>query len=300
MKIGMIGIGDIAKKAYLPILTQKKGVELHVYTRNEKTLADIAATYRINHTYQQIDALLASGIKAAFIHSTTESHEAIIDQLLDNGIHVYVDKPITYFAESSNRLIEKAKIKGLILKVGFNRRYAPSYKKLKELPSPNMIIMQKNRGHHPADTRTFIFDDFIHVIDTLLELLPYTVEDVIIRGKQHGGMLHHVSLQLESREGTAIGIMNRDAGTTEEMVEVMSSDETRKVINVSNITSHKDKKVLDYGSDDWQPTLEKRGFHHIIAHFLELVRNEGQPYNGYESDIESHILAEKIVQHFKK
>ncbi|MCR2821942.1 Gfo/Idh/MocA family protein [Lederbergia panacisoli] len=300
MKLGMIGIGDIAKKAYLPILSQTKGIELHICTRNEETLANVASTYRINQAYHHLDALLSSGIEAAFVHSSTESHEAIIDQLLDNGIHVYVDKPITYFSESSKRLIEKAKRKGLILMVGFNRRYAPPYRKLKELSTPNMILMQKNRGHHPADTRTFIFDDFIHVIDTLLYLFPYTIEEIIIRGKQKDGKLHHVTLQLESNKGTAIGIMNRDAGTTEEIVEVMSSDETLKVMNVRDITSHKDKKILDYGSDDWQPTLEKRGFYHIITHFLDLVRNDAQPYNGYERDLETHLLAEKIVQHFMK
>ncbi|MBS4194915.1 Gfo/Idh/MocA family protein [Lederbergia citri] len=300
MKIGMIGIGDIAKKAYLPVLTQTKGIELHICTRNEETLLDIAAKYQIKHTYRNLDELIASGIQAAFVHSATNSHEEIIDKLLDLGIHVYIDKPITYFGDSSKRLIEKAKEKGLVLMVGFNRRYAPPYKELKEITKPNMIVMQKNRSHHPADIRTFIFDDFIHVIDTLLYLYPYSYEEVIIRGKKKNGELHHVTLQIESSEGTAIGIMNRDSGTTEEIVEVMSSEETRKVFNVSEVTSHKDKKILHYGSDDWQPTLEKRGFHHIVAQFLEIIQKDTQLYNGYDKDLNTHLLAEKIVQYVMK
>ncbi|WP_233711104.1 Gfo/Idh/MocA family protein [Lederbergia citrisecunda] len=300
MKIGMIGIGDIAWKAYLPVLSQTKGIELHIFTRNKETLNDVAATYHIEHIYHNFEELLASGIEAAFVHSSTSSHEEIIDKLLDHGIHVYVDKPITYFGVSSTRLIEKAKEKGLILMVGFNRRFAPPYRQLTEVANPNMVIMQKNRGHHPADTRTFIFDDFIHVIDTLLYLFPYTIEEVIIRGKVKNGELYHVTLQLEASEGTAIGIMNRDAGTTEEIVEVKSPDETRKVVNVSNITSHLNKQILDFGSDDWQPTLEKRGFYDIISQFLDLIRNKSLPYTGYDRDLETHLLAEKIVQHLKK
>ncbi|MBW8351210.1 Gfo/Idh/MocA family oxidoreductase [Bacillus sp. IITD106] len=298
MKIGMVGIGDIAKKAYLPVLTQTKGIELHICTRNKETLLDIAATYQIKHTYHNLEDLIASGIQAVFVHTATHSHEDIIDKLLDYGIHVYIDKPITYFGDSSKRLIEKAKEKGLVLMVGFNRRFAPPYKKLKEINNPNMIVMQKNRSHHPADTRTFIFDDFIHVIDTLLYLFPYSYEEIIIRGKKKNGELHHVTLQIESSEGTAIGIMNRDSGTTEEMVEVMSSEETRKVMNVSDVASHKDKNILHYGHNDWQPTLEKRGFHHIVAQFLDCVQKDAQQYNGYDRDLNTHLLAEKIVEHF--
>lgn len=296
----MIGIGDIAKKAYLPVLTQTKGIELHVCTRNAEVLQEIAATYHIQHTYQDIDELLKSGIKAAFVHSSTDSHEAIIDKLLDHHIHVYIDKPITYHFESSKRLIEKAKSKDLILMVGFNRRHAPPYQKLKEIAQPNMVLMQKNRGHHPGDVRTFIFDDFIHVIDTLLYLFPYPIENYDIRGKQRDGQLYHVILQLEAAQGSAVGIMNRDAGTTAEKVEVFSSEQTRTVINVKEITTHKDKSILIHGSDDWEPTLKQRGFHGIIATFIEMVKNNSVQDSDYEQDLERHELAEKIVQTFIK
>ncbi|MCM3110767.1 Gfo/Idh/MocA family protein [Lederbergia lenta] len=296
MKIGMIGIGDIAKKAYLPVLSQTKGIELHVCTRNKDTLREISATYQVPYLYHDIDQWLTSGITAAFVHSSTESHEAIIDKLLDHGIHVYVDKPITYDGDSTTRLMDKAESKGLILMVGFNRRYAPPYMKLKELEEPNMVIMQKNRGHQADDIRTFIFDDFIHVIDTLLYLFPYAIEDIKIQGKKMDGKLHHVILQLEAKQGTAIGIMNREAGTTEEKVEVMSATETRTVMNVNEVTSHIDKNIFTYGTDDWQPTLHKRGFHHIISTFLSAVKNNLAPDKQYQSDLEAHLIAEKIVQ----
>lgn len=296
MKIGIIGIGDIAKKAYLPVLSQTKGIELHVCTRNEETLKDIAETYSIQHLYQDFDQWLASGISAAFVHSSTESHESIIDKLLDNGIHVYVDKPITYNLESSTRLMKKAESKGLLLMVGFNRRYALPYMKLKELAEPNMVVMQKNRGHNAVEARQFVFDDFIHVIDTLLYLFPYPIDNIRIRGKWENGLLHHVVLQLEATQGTAIGIMNREAGTSEERVEVMNAHETRKVINVNEVISHIDKNSLTYGSDDWQPTLVKRGFHGVIAAFLAAVKNEQVPAESYQRYLDAHVIAEKVVQ----
>ncbi|HET6871965.1 MAG TPA: Gfo/Idh/MocA family oxidoreductase [Sporolactobacillaceae bacterium] len=300
MKIGLIGIGDIAKKAYLPVLSQMKGIELYVCTRQEETLREVAAQYKLNAVYSDLDALLKNELEAVFVHSSTESHEAIIDQLLDNGLHVYVDKPITYDGASSERLLQKAKDKGLILMVGFNRRYAPPYQKLKELENPNLILMQKNRGHQAADPRTFIFDDFIHVIDTLLELFPYKIDNITISGKQKNGLLHHVILQLEAENGQAIGIMNREAGTSEEKVEVMSSVETRRVNDVNEIYTHKDKQTLKFGSNDWEPTLHKRGFYGVVTAFLEAVKKGSESYKGYDRDLEGHLLAEKVVQTFSK
>lgn len=42
MKVGCIGLGDIAQKAYLPVLTTLPGVELHLQTRTPATLAAVA------------------------------------------------------------------------------------------------------------------------------------------------------------------------------------------------------------------------------------------------------------------
>ena len=38
LKIGVIGLGDIAQKAYLPIITRKEDIELVLSTRNKKVL----------------------------------------------------------------------------------------------------------------------------------------------------------------------------------------------------------------------------------------------------------------------
>ncbi len=47
MKIGIIGLGDIAKKAYLPVLTERENTQLVLCTRNEAVLQKLAEKYRI-------------------------------------------------------------------------------------------------------------------------------------------------------------------------------------------------------------------------------------------------------------
>jgi virulence factor len=294
LKIGIIGLGDIAHKAYLPVIS-KRNIEVHLYTRNEATLSRVSGMYRFKNLHQSLESLIKSGIKGAFVHAPTSSHYEIVAQLLSHNIHVYVDKPLTYDYTSSERLLGLAEKKNLILMVGFNRRYAPAYQKLKELQDPNMIIMQKNRKSLPGEVRNFIFDDFIHVIDTLLFLFPYHIEKLIVTGKKKDNLLYHVVVQFIAAHGaTAIGVMNRDSGTAEEKLEVFTSGEKRVVYNVSDTVIHQDKNETKLGIGDWDPTLHKRGFEQIVEHFLLSVESGNAPQTSLT--LLSHRMAEEVVQ----
>lgn len=295
LKLGIVGLGDIAEKAYLPVLSSKEGVAFHIFTRNQVKLSLVGDKYRFENRHQSLDSLIESGIKGAFVHSSTESHHEIIKQLLSHNIHVYVDKPITYHYESSKQLIELAESRNLMLMTGFNRRYAPTYQKLKDLHDPNLIIMQKNRKSKSDDTRRFVFDDFIHVADTLRYLFPYPIENMIVNGKKKDNILYHVVVQLVSNGGTAIGIMNRDSGTTEERVEVMSPAEKRTVYNVSELVIQKDKNDTKAASNDWEPTLHKRGFEQIASDFIHALKASSLPMISNHDALLTHELCEKIV-----
>jgi virulence factor len=91
MRIAIIGLGDISKKAYLPVLSEIEGIELI----NNDTLNSLAQKYRIDKKVQSVDGLIALDIDAAFISTATEAHFEIAEKLLKNGIHVYIDKPIS-------------------------------------------------------------------------------------------------------------------------------------------------------------------------------------------------------------
>jgi len=295
LKIGIIGLGDIAQKAYLPVIS-KKNVEVHLFSRNEATLSQVSKLYRFEHVHQSLDSLIKSGIKGAFVHSSTSSHFSIVEQLLLNNIHVFVDKPLTYEFTSSEKLIILADKKNLILFVGFNRRYAPLYVQLKTLQEVNMIIMQKNRNRLPDDVRKFVFDDFIHVIDTLLFLFPYSIDKINVTGKKEGNMLYHVIVQFVAANGaTAIGIMNRDSGTVEERLEVFSPASKNVVYNMSEFVVLQDKSETKFGSDDWAPTLYKRGFEQIVDEFLRNVEAGVPTKSIYEQNLLTHKICEDVV-----
>jgi virulence factor len=161
--------------------------------------------------------------------------------------------------------------------------------------------MQKNRVSLPGEVRTFVFDDFIHVIDTVRFLFPYVIKDIIINGKKKDGLLYHAVVQFIADDGnTALCIMNRDAGTVEEKLEVFSADGKAVVYDVSETVIHRNKNAQKVGSNDWDPMLLKRGFENIITDFLQAVETGDAPGVSMRDALASHDICERVVVALEK
>jgi virulence factor len=295
MKVGVIGIGDIAKKAYLPVITRKKDIDVILCSRNEERLQEMTKEYRGIRYVTGIQELIREGIDAAFVHAATAAHYDICRELLENGIHVYVDKPVSYTIEEARQLFALAKDKNLILRVGFNRREAPLVKALKDLEKPDVVICQKNRVNLPADIRTYIFDDFIHVVDTMLYLMDDKVINFNVKGKVVGGLLYSVTLQLIGQHSTAIGIMNRESGKNEERMEYICPGEKRIIEDLNTLTVYKDGTETRHKFGDWEPVLYRRGFDQITDLFLKDVKEVNSFMLQDYVSLKTHELCEAVV-----
>ncbi|MCX4733516.1 Gfo/Idh/MocA family protein [Streptomyces sp. NBC_01363] len=294
MKVGCIGLGDIAQKAYLPVLTALPGVELHLQTRTPATLAAVAEAHRIPaaQCHTDLESLIAQGLDAAFVHAPTTVHPEIVARLLEAGVATYVDKPLAYELADSQRLVSLAEERGASLAVGFNRRVAPGYAQCAEHPR-ELILMQKNRVGMPEDPRTMVLDDFIHVVDTLRFLAPGPVEHTVVQARIREGLMHHVVLQLSGDGFTAIGTMNRLSGSTEERLEVSGQDSKREVVNLAEVIDHKGQPSVRRRGD-WVPVARQRGIEQSVLSFLEAVR-AGQVLNA-EDALRTHELCERILR----
>ncbi|WP_405735193.1 Gfo/Idh/MocA family oxidoreductase [Streptomyces sp. NBC_01537] len=293
MKIGVIGLGDIAQKAYLPVLTAQPGLELHLHTRSRATLDRIGDAHRIPppHRHAALDDLLAQEPDAAFVHAPTDRHVEIAGRLIEAGVPVYLDKPLASDLAGAEHLVRLAERHRVSLMTGFNRRYAPAYTQVLEHPR-DLILMQKNRVGLPAQARGFVYDDFIHVADTLRFLLPGAVEHTTVRAKVRGGLTHHIVLELSGDGFTAIGVMNRMSGSAEERLEVSGDDTKREVVNIADVIDHKGQPTLRRRGD-WVSVARQRGFEQITQAFLDAVR-AGKLLDAQDS-LRTHELCERIV-----
>jgi virulence factor len=293
VKVGCIGLGDIAQKAYLPVLALQPGVDLHLQTRTPATLHRVGDSLHLPHgqRHADLDALLAQDLDAAFVHTPTTTHPEIVTRLLKAGIPTYVDKPLAYELADSERLVRLAEERNVSLAVGFNRRYAPGYVQCADHPR-DLVLMQKNRVGLPEEPRTMILDDFIHVVDTLRFLVPGTVDDVTVRGRVEGGLLHHVVLQLSGDGFTALGVMNRLSGSAEEILEVSGQDSKRQVLNLAEIVDHKGQPTVRRRGD-WVPVARQRGIEQAALAFLDAVR-AGKVLSARDA-LATHELCERVV-----
>ncbi|WP_073498563.1 Gfo/Idh/MocA family protein [Actinacidiphila paucisporea] len=291
MKIGVIGLGDIAQKAYLPVLAAQPGLEIHLQTRTPATLDLVGDAYRLPYRHTALDDLLAQGLGAAFVHAPTEHHVDIASRVVAAGVPVYVDKPLARDAEGARGLVALARRHGVPLMAGFNRRYAPGYVQCLD-HSRDLIFLQKNRIGLADDPREVVFDDFIHVVDTLRFLAPGPVEQVRVSAKVAGGLLHHVVLHLSGAGFTAIGSMNRMSGSVEESLDVSGGDTRRQVLNLAEVVDHKGQPTVRRRGD-WVPVARQRGIEQITLAFLDAVR-AGTPLDGGDA-LATHELCERIV-----
>ncbi|WP_406728577.1 Gfo/Idh/MocA family oxidoreductase [Streptomyces sp. GD-15H] len=294
MKVGCIGLGDIAQKAYLPVLATRPGVELHLQTRTPATLTRVADGLHLprGQRHADLDALLAQDLDAAFVHAPTQAHPEIVTRLLEAGVPTYVDKPLAYELADSARLVALAEERNTSLAVGFNRRFAPGYAQCADHPR-ELILLQKNRIGLPEEPRTMILDDFIHVVDTLRFLVPGPVDDVTVRARTEGGLLHHVVLQLAGDGFTALGVMNRLSGSAEEILEVSGQDSKRQVVNLAEVINHKGQPTVRRRGD-WVPVARQRGIEQAVLAFLDAV-GEGRTLTARDA-LATHELCERVVR----
>jgi virulence factor len=291
LRVGVIGLGDIARNAYLPVLTAQPGLDLHLHTRTPATLDRVGEAYRLPHRHTTLDALLDQDLDAAFVHAPTEHHVEIAERLIEAGVPVYVDKPLAYDLAAARRVVTLAEARGVPLTVGFNRRYAPGYAQCLDHPR-DLILMQKNRVGLAGEPRAVVFDDFVHVVDTLRFLAPGPVTQVRVSARTERGLLHHVVLHLSGDGFTAIGSMNRMSGSTEESLDVSGADSRRQVVNLSEVIDHKGQPSVRRRGD-WVPVARQRGIEQITLAFLAAVR-EGRPLDGRDALL-THELCERVV-----
>ncbi|TJZ58657.1 Gfo/Idh/MocA family oxidoreductase [Streptomyces piniterrae] len=293
MKVGCIGLGDIAQKAYLPVVGMQPGVELHLQTRTPATLQRVGAAYRLtpDQLHGDLDSLLAAGLDAAFVHAPTSVHPEIVTRLIEAGVPTYVDKPIAYELAETARIVRLAEDRGVGLTVGFNRRFAPGYAQCLDHPR-DLILMQKHRIGLPEDPRTLVLDDFIHVVDTLRFLAPGEIEQVDVRARIRDGLMHHVVLQLAGDGFTAIGAMNRLSGSSEEILDVSGHDTKRQVVNLAEVIDHKGQPTVRRRGD-WVSVARQRGIEQIVLAFLDDVRAGRQP--SARDALRTHELCEQVI-----
>lgn len=294
MRVLVTGLGDIAHKGYLPVLAANPELEIHLATRDQQVLRDAGRSFHVTHLHASLEhALAAATFDAAFVHAATSAHPALVRILLERRVATFVDKPLADNLLEAQQLVALAERQATLLTVGFNRRFAPDYAALRGTGT-SLIVMEKHR-HRQADIpRKVVFDDFIHVADTLRFLAPAPVLRRTIETHVEHGLLKVVTLMLAGDGYTAIGTMHRDSGLDEERLDVIGNGVRQSVRNMSDLVRSAGMECHQRRGD-WTSVGRQRGFAAMCADFLTAVR-DGRATQA-EDILATHALCEAITVH---
>ncbi len=295
LRVGVVGLGGIAQKAWLPVLGAATDWTLQgAWSPSREKAVRICESWRMPYAASLRE--LARDCDAVFVHTSTATHYQVVSELLNAGVHVCVDKPLAENVQDAERLIELAARQKLTLMVGFNRRFAPLYQQLKAQPNPLASLrMDKHRTDSvgPNDLRFTLLDDYLHVIDTALWLTNGTAQlkSGTLLTSERGEMIyaeHHFAvdhLQVTTS-------MHRRAGSQREWVQAVTDGALYDITDMREWREEQGVGVVTRPVPGWQSTLEQRGFSGCARHFMTSVQNQTVP----ETAGEQAIMAQRIVE----
>jgi myo-inositol 2-dehydrogenase / D-chiro-inositol 1-dehydrogenase len=135
LKIGIIGAGRIGK-------VHTETIAQNILDAEIKTIADtniveaqeLAARFQVNNvTKNYVDILQDKEISAVIICSPTNTHAKYIVEAARAGKHIFCEKPVDLDIATIQNAIKVVEECGVKLMVGFNRRFDPNFKKIKEM-----------------------------------------------------------------------------------------------------------------------------------------------------------------------
>ena len=113
---------------------------------------------RFVDSYAQI--LADPGIDAVVLATPHSRHAEQIAQAAAAGKHVFVEKPMTLDLASAERAAEAARKAGVMLAVGFNRRFHPSIVEVRDRKRDGRLgAIIAMVGQHTTSTQSFIAPD---------------------------------------------------------------------------------------------------------------------------------------------
>lgn len=135
VKWGIIGCGDVCEVKSGPAFNKVPNSELAaVMRRNAEKAGDYAKRHHVPKFYTDADELINdTNINAIYIATPPSSHEEYALKSILAGKPVYIEKPLTTDAASSERILQAAKENGVKVTGAYYRRRLPLFEKAKSI-----------------------------------------------------------------------------------------------------------------------------------------------------------------------
>jgi len=201
IRVAVIGIGQIATKAHIPVYLSNKHVDLIALVDIDKKKFERAGKkFGVKKCFSSVDELFEKqDVDAVSICTPPDTHADIALKAFSHGAHVLCEKPMATTINDGKRMFKASQKEEKILMVGFNLRFRPSYQRAKKLVlqgclghvycvedhylSPNpLLTWGRSRWFFSPEVGGVLLDQGPHVFD----MLNYVFGDFPCAVSAHG------------------------------------------------------------------------------------------------------------------
>jgi UDP-N-acetylglucosamine 3-dehydrogenase len=252
--VQLIGAGVQTRNNILPSLLLCGAQITSITTRSMEHSNAASAAYGLNaHAYADMDAMLKqeSGDKVVIVMQAKDAVPAVL-KCLHAGKQVFVEKPCGMNLNEASEIYKASQTSGKGVMVGFMKRFAPVYCRLKETIFSHQL--GPVRSFHVAfnvDASRFCKDDAdyvyfvaIHMLD-LIRFLFGEVSDIqAVRNDEGNGCSYAASFQMGSGAVGTVCFENRTAWTREsESVQVTMENGFAATQELNRLTIHPSRSI---------------------------------------------------------
>ena len=170
INIGVVGTGKLGTFHIQKLLNISNAKLVGIHDSDKELMRKHAEKYNVN-TFDEVDKLIEK-CDAITIATPTTEHFNVSKHALENGVHIFIEKPITYKLEDAFDINNMAKQNNKIVQVGHIERFNSAFtESLKYIDNPQFIEIHRIS---PFPNRSLdipvVMDIMIHDLDILLSI----------------------------------------------------------------------------------------------------------------------------------
>jgi UDP-N-acetylglucosamine 3-dehydrogenase len=275
IKIAVIGVGGWGKN-HVRVL-HNMGVLEAVCDLSADRAREIAKKYDTKF-YSSIKDLFSNEreLNACLVCTPTKSHLSVVREAIQNGCHVFVEKPLSFSTKECEEMTHLSKKAKVILTCGYVERFNPAVQDLKKIIQKHtygdLLMMEFHRENrmplHIKDVGV-IYDTSVHDIDTAMFLFGKGAKMVFARAGKKFHLFEDFATIMLGFEDQKVAIIASN-WVTPKKVRTFSAVCTEGTVNGDFITqeiriNHADATVIPRRQQFQEPlVLELQSFIEVI------------------------------------
>jgi polar amino acid transport system substrate-binding protein len=287
IRVGLIGAGNFARSVLLPTLKKLHGVELRgVATASAPSSQQTASRFGFAYTASDWHQIIEDPeIEAVLIATRHDLHAGVASEALQADKAVFLEKPMALSLAELDALMDRCRSSRGILQVGFNRRFAPTFQRLKAgfagRRPPLVMVYRVNAGSMPPSSWVVdpvqgggrLVGEACHMLDTLADLAGAPIVSVFAQPLGGGGDDVVLSLAFgDGSIGTLIYASGGDPGMPKEYLEVLGGGRSAVLDDFRTVRAFAGGSAARVGG---RLAHQDKGHAAELAAFIDSVRRGG-------------------------